>query len=346
VEETTPKRATLAAVAASAGTSVPTVSKVLRGATDVSEATRQRVMEVAQALGYERTRGDSRTARRFYRPALVDLVVSNIEGTWANEVLSGVENAATAAGSDVVITIARSGRDWVSRLLRRPSEGAIIVLVDPTSAELGTLRTGGIPLVLIDPMSSAPRDIASVGVTNWQGGRSAAEHLIDLGHRSFGIIGGEQSHLYSKARIDGFRTAAADAGARVPKARIRFGDWSRAGGYSAARDLLSAEDRPTALFACNDLMALGAYDAARELGIEIPGGLSVVGFDDVLEASWAIPPLTTVKQPIAEMGASAMRMLLRVGAGEVATASTAPREELATWFVQRGSTERVVSSAE
>lgn len=331
-------RPTLATVAAAAGTSVPTASKVLRGGTDVSETTRQRVMQAAYELGYSRTGASWRAPVSAYHPALVDLVVSNIEGSWANRVLAGVERAATDVGSDVVITIARPDRDWVKRLLRRPSEGAIIVLVDPTPVQLGVLRAGAVPLVLIDPMSTPPDDFASVGVTNWEGGRSAAEHLVSLGHRRFAVVGGARSHLYSKARIDGFRSAVSEAGGAIPGRLIAHGNWDRAKAREEALGLLRSTERPTAMFACSDLMALGICDAARELGLRVPDDLSVVGFDDLPEAEWASPALTTVQQPIAEMGAAALRMLLRVGSRDPSTGARTPREELATRLVVRDST--------
>jgi DNA-binding LacI/PurR family transcriptional regulator len=334
---------TLAAVASAARISVPTASKVLSGGTDVSAETRDRVIRIANELGY--TRPGSPYARRDVtsRIRLVDLVMSNVDGTWANRVLSGVEYAATAAECDVVITIARPGRDWMSRLLRRPSEGAVVVLVDPTSAQLTGLQAAGIPVVLIDPMSRAPQTVASVGVTNWEGGRTAAEHLLALGHRRFGLIGGTRSHLYNRARIDGFTSALAEAHATIPDTRIGVGNWDRDAARDAALPILSAPDRPTAMFACSDFMALGIYDAAAELGLRIPDDLSVVGFDDVPEAEWAYPLLTTVRQPIHEMGAAALRMLLRLQSDPVGDGE-APRVELSTNLVVRRSTRAVVDA--
>jgi DNA-binding LacI/PurR family transcriptional regulator len=329
---------TLAMVAAAAKTSIPTVSKVLSGGTDVSSDTRQRVLRIAQDLGY--TRPGSPHARRDItsRIRLVDLVMTNVDGTWANSVLSGVEYAATAAECDVVITIARPGRDWVSRLLRRPSEGAVVVLVDPTSDQLVALQTAGIPIVLIDPISRAPQSVASVGVTNWAGGRSAGEHLVALGHRRIGAIGGMRSHLYSQARIDGFRSALEEAGLSLDRDLVGVGNWERERARSEALRLLNREDRPTALFACSDFMALGIYDAAAELGISIPEDLSIVGFDDVPEAEWAHPQMTTVRQPIHQMGAAALRMLLRLQEQSTDLDMPASREELATQLLVRGST--------
>lgn len=333
---------TLAAVAAAAGISVPTASKVLSGGTDVSTVTRDRVIRIANELGY--TRPGSTHARRDItsRIRLVDLVVSNVDGTWANRVLSGVEYAATAAECDVVITIARPGRDWMGRLLRRPSEGAVVVLVDPTSAQLTGLQAAGIPVVLIDPISRAPQTVASVGVTNWEGGHTAALHLLELGHRHLGVIGGTRSHLYSRARIDGFRSALTESGLILPDRWVAAGNWDRSMAREAALAVLAGPDRPTALFACSDFMALGIYDAAKELGLRIPADLSVVGFDDVPEAEWAYPQLTTIHQPIHDMGAAALRMLLQLQRDpEILTESIAPRIELATHLIVRQSTARI-----
>jgi LacI family transcriptional regulator len=222
-------------------------------------------------------------------------------------------------------------------VLRRRSAGAIITLVDATPAQLGALRAGGVPVVLIDPMSRPPASVASVGVTNWEGGHSAAEHLLDLGHRRMAAIGGHPSHLYSRARLDGFRSAVEHADGASPVA-VDHGNWRRNEAAVVAQALLSQPDRPTAIFACSDLMAVGVYDAARRLGLRIPDDLSVVGFDDIPEGAWASPPLTTVRQPIAELGASAVRMLLRVR--EAPLDAVAPREELGTRLVLRASTSR------
>ncbi len=335
------KKPTLADVAAAAGLSTPTVSKVLRGATDVSFATRERVVRIAQEMGYAKAKGPRPVGRSLATtPRLVDLVVSNIEGSWANSILTGVEEAAAVADCDVVLTIARAGRDWVSRLLRRPSTGAIVVLVDPTSTQLSALDTAGIPVVLVDPMSPAPRSTASVGVANWEGGRIAAEHLLSLGHKHFALIGGVKNHLYSRARLDGFRSALSATDLHVEPRLVGAADWNRDEARDFAVDVLSREDRPTAIFAASDLMALGVYDAVRYLGLNIPGDVSVVGFDDIPEATWATPQLTTVRQPIQEMGATAFRMLLRLTNQKEGIDATTegPRVELATRLITRGST--------
>ena len=333
------KQPTLSDVAAVAGTSVPTVSKVLRGGTDVSPVTRERVMDAVREVGY--AKGGSRLRAKVSAteaPPLIHLVVNHVDGSWANRVLVGVEQAATAANVDVVITIARGDGEWVSRILRRPSQGAIAVLVDPTSVQLAVLSAARIPIVLVTPMSRPAAAVASVGVTNWEGGRSAAEHLVGHGHRRFGVIGGGRDHLYNTARIDGFRSALREVG--LEDCEIAYADWSREKAAQLAAEMLADRARPTAIFACSDVMALGVLDAAAEAGLRVPADLSVVGFDDVPEAEWASPPLTTVRQPIAEMGAEAVGLLFRSRAwqGHPESGSVPPRVDLSTSLVVRRST--------
>ncbi|MCP2267018.1 LacI family DNA-binding transcriptional regulator [Promicromonospora thailandica] len=343
------RRTTLADVARAAGTTVPTVSKVLSGRSDVSDGTRDRVMRLVAELGYEGRAGRAAPparggSSRDGRPPFVDLVLAGVEGTWAGRALSGVERAATEAGVDVVVSVARAGDDaWLTRLLARRPRGAVLALVDPSAGQLATLAAAHVPVVLLDPVRQPPGTAASVGAANWAGGRAAAEHLLGLGHRRLGVVAGRRSHLYSQARVDGFRSAVTQAGVGLPDGRVVHTDWHRAGAGEQATRLLTGSDAPTAVFACSDTIALGVYDAAAALGLRVPDDLSVVGFDDLPEAQWAAPPLTTVHQPIAEMGGAALRMLLRVSADPPRQAPSqtprqAPREELATHLVVRGST--------
>ncbi|WP_084606055.1 LacI family DNA-binding transcriptional regulator [Agreia bicolorata] len=332
---------TMAQIADRAGTSVPTVSKVLNGGTDVSEAMRHRVMEAAQELGYRR-KARARVGAD-HRPVapLVDVVVKHMEGSWISRVLEGVEAEAARYGVDLALTVARSDENWIRRLLRRPSIGAIIVLVDTSAAQLNVLTSGAIPVVVIDPISRPPADVASIGATNWDGGRLAAEHLLDLGHSRIGIIGGRRTELSSSARIDGFVTALRGAGVAVPPNWLAYCDWDRERAHRAATAMLSSQAaRPSAIFACSDFMALGAYDAARDASLSIPAELSVVGFDDIQESAWATPPMTTVQQPIVEMGAAAFRMLYQADRTEspLSTGGSATRMELETRLITRLST--------
>lgn len=332
-------RPTLSAIAQQAGTSIPTASKALRGGTDVAAATRERILRVAGELGYTPPTGSAAVAEADTGSGLVDFVLASGESSWTNRALSGVEGAASEADLDVVITLVREESDWVDRVLRRSSCGAILAVVEPTRDQWRRLKEAGRPVVLLDPMSSPPRGVGSVGAMNWQGGRSAAEHLLTLGHTDVAVIDVSDSFEYSRARLDGFRSVLAAAGLDLAPGHHVHAGWQRARGREAALRMLSAaEDRPTAVFACTETLALGVYDAAAELRLSIPDDLSVVGFDDLPEAGWASPPMTTVQQPIAEMAASALRMLLRIGRSAHDADGHAPREELATRLIVRGST--------
>lgn len=332
---------TLAAIAAEAGVAVPTVSKVLNGRSDVSETTRSRVTELLKSAGYPFPEPDSAPRT----PGLVDLVVPGIEGSWATSMLAGVEEIVSDSGRDVVLTVAH-GRadspDWVDRLVARRSRGAVLALVTPTAAEIRRLRAAGIAVVLLDPGADPTPGIATVGATNWAGGYSATEFLLGLGHRRIGVIGGLSSHLYSQARLDGYRSALAAAGERIAPELVRDADWTRTGAFAQATRLLALRRPPTAIFACSDRMALGVYEAAAARGLNIPDDLSVVGFDDLPEARWITPALTTVRQPVREMGATAASVLLRLMAGQTASSQ---RLELSTELVERASTGPVPGSS-
>ncbi|THV29662.1 LacI family transcriptional regulator [Glycomyces paridis] len=321
-------------MAAAAGTSVPTISKVLSGRSDVSAEMREKVMRAVADLGYRGRAG--RGAPPSARPAMVELVMSGLEGTWANRALSGVERAAAAAGVALVVSVAHRDDDaWLTRLLDRNLGGAVLALVDATPEQLATLDAARVPVVLLDPVTQPPSTVAGVGATNWAGGRAAAEHLIALGHERLGIVAGHRGHLYSRARVDGFRSAAIEAGLRFDETSVVFTDWKRGDAAERATALLTGDRRPTAVFACSDNIAVGVYDAAEALALRIPDDLAVIGFDDLPEGQWLRPALTTIRQPIAEMGEAALRMLLRIMAHPP---TNSPREELATDLIVRGST--------
>ncbi|HEX6523583.1 MAG TPA: LacI family DNA-binding transcriptional regulator [Streptosporangiaceae bacterium] len=327
-------------MAAIAGTSVPTVSKVLRGGTDVSPQMRLKVMDAVRTVGYTR-RGRSAGERLRDKPdapSTIEVVVNHVEGTWMNRVLVGVEYEAAAAGLDVVITLARENHDWTSRLLRRHSAGAVVVLVDPSSSQFKALSAAGIPVVLIDPMSRPPDGTVSVGVANWDGGRIAAEHLLSLGHTRIGIVAGDRRHLYSRARVDGFRAAAEAPVPSEAVISVAHGNWDPEKAEAVTHSLFDRDPAITAVFACSDTMALGVYDALAARDLRVPADVSVVGFDDRPEAQWARPPLTTVRQPTAELGATAVKRLLELARTDRNELRSRSRLELSTDLVIRAST--------
>jgi LacI family transcriptional regulator len=201
--------------------------------------------------------------------------------------------------------------------------------------ELHQLRAESIPLVVVDPANMPDPDVPSVGATNWAGGLAATDHLIGLGHRRIGAIAGPPDYLCSRARIDGYRSALERAGARFDEALVRHGDFQHESGFVYGGELLDLARPPTAIFAGSDQQALGVYEAARQRGLRIPQDLSVAGFDDLPAARWVSPPLTTVRQPLADMGRVAADMLGRLIEGEQLLSQ---RIELSTELIVREST--------
>jgi DNA-binding LacI/PurR family transcriptional regulator len=320
---------TIADVARAAGVSSPTVSKVVNGRADVAPGTRERVERLLAEHGYRRRR-----APRNGRPDLLDLVFNELESPWAIEIIRGVEEVARDHRLGVVLSAQEGpgalGRSWVDAVAARRSAGVILVVSELSSEQAERLRARAIPFVVVDPAGEPAPDVPSVGATNWNGGLAATRHLVGLGHSRIGMIGGPPRMLCSRARVDGYRAALETAGLPVDPALVRWGDFHVDGGYEQGRALLGLDEPPTAIFAGSDLQAFGVYQAARELGLHIPSQLSVIGFDDLPMAHWAWPPLTTIRQPLTEMGAMATRLVL--GQEED------PRVELATSLIEREST--------
>jgi LacI family transcriptional regulator len=326
-------RVTIAEIARQAGVSVPTVSKVLNGHADVADETRATVQRLLETNDYRR-----RTSTRRTRAGLVDLVVPNLDSPWVVEVIRGAEDAAHQADAGVVISAVhgrrRDVRQWLDGLVQRRSDGVVLVVSELDAGERHRLAALEVPLVLVDPVGQADPDIPTVGATNWAGGLAATEHLTALGHRRIGIITGPPSVLCSQARLDGYRAGLERAGIVSDPDLMRTGDFLHDSGVAHGGALLDLPERPTAIFAGSDLQAFGVYDAARERGLRVPEDLSVVGFDDLALCAWVTPPLTTIRQPLAEMAAMAMRLALSGGPEN----GEASRVELATSLVVRAST--------
>ncbi|MGY1738255.1 MULTISPECIES: LacI family DNA-binding transcriptional regulator [unclassified Geodermatophilus] len=333
MSEQTAGRPTLASIAAAAGVSLPTVSKVVNGKTDVAPATRERVLALLDQYDYVPV---SRRAVPEPESPLVDVVFTALDSPWAVELLRGI----TESGLEIVLDSLAArpqGGDWVRSLIAGGRRGAIVVTSRITAADQRRLGRSHLPVVVIDPVDMPGPDVPSVGATNWSGGMAATEHLVELGHRRIAVIGGPEDYLCSRARIDGYRAALDRAGIPADPALVRHGNFHHDGGYERARELLALPDPPTAVFAGSDEQAFGVLEAARQAGLSVPGDLSVVGFDDLPMARWSSPPLTTVRQPLADMGRMAGRMLLDLISGRELASQ---RVELATSLVPRASTAR------
>jgi len=306
-------------------------SRVLNGRGQVAASTRTRVEEALQLHGYRRRARSGLGSRE------IDLVFPELGQFWALEIFRGVERIAQAEGLHVVLTEAHPratpGANWLDDLVERRPRGVVLVF---SPADAGrVLASRGIPFVILDPLDELRGDLVSIGSTNYGGGRTAAEHLLRLGHERIATITGPSWAMPSRARLDGFTAALESAGLAVDPSLVVEGTWHVESGHEAGIDLLSRRDRPTAVFAGNDLQALGLFRAARERGLDIPGDLSVVGYDDLPAASWMWPPLTTVRQPLEAMAAAATTIVLRLADGQEPLSR---RLELASELVLRQST--------
>jgi DNA-binding LacI/PurR family transcriptional regulator len=325
---------TLAEIARLAGVSAPTVSKVLNGRTTVAPETRAHVQDLLREHGYQARRKAAKLS------PLVELVFHELVGIYPVDILRGVRRIAAEHQLAVVVSESQGrqtpGMGWLEGVLSRRPTGVIPVFSDLSAQQRAQLAAVGIPLVVLDPNGVPSEDVPSVGATNWIGGLSATRHLLELGHRRIAVITGPPWALSSRARLDGYRAALDAAGVPVDPTLIREGAFEISDGVNHTNELLRLSDPPTAIFALNDGMAIGVYHAASLAGLRVPDDLSVVGFDDYQPLDqWLAPPLTTVRQPLTEMGAAATRMVIELSQG---TTPQPRRLEVATELVVRAST--------
>jgi LacI family transcriptional regulator len=299
---------TIGDVAAEAGVSVATVSKVINGRYGVAPATLAKVQAVIEQLGYE----SSLVARslRSHRTNVIGILVADIE-PFSAELLKGA-GAAIRARDYELIVYSGSGhgkdhsgweRRYVSRLGGTLTDG--MILVTPTLVDVSDAT----PIVAVDP-HAGPSNLPSVHSDNLAGAITATGHLIELGHRRIGFLAGRPDLESARKREQGYRDALAAAGIPLDPELIRVGDYDLEMSEVPARQLLSLSDRPTAIFAANDLSAIQTMHVARSLGLSIPGDVSVIGFDNIPESALTAPPLTTIDQSIQEMGRRAVELLI------------------------------------
>lgn len=331
-----PTNPTLSTIAATAGVSVATVSKVLNGRADVSERTRALVEDLLVQHDYRPPRGHRRSA--------VELLIDGAFANYSAAVLEGAVDAGADTGTVIVTGRLRTGRQgrheipprvWARELATAGRIGVILVTGQVTTAHVDALARERVPLVLIDPVDPPPRALVSVGATNFSGGLEVTRHLLDLGHRRIAYVGGQPGSSANQARLAGFRAALEGAGVAARPDWVVCDRFFYDVGRRAADVFFTTRDRPTAVVAGSDAVALGVLEGARSHGLRAPADVSVTGFDDSGAAEMASPPLTTVRQPLREMGRMAVRTVLNLSAGEDLDS---PRVELATSLVVRGST--------
>ena len=302
---------TIIDIAREAGVSKSTVSRVLNGQNGVSEQARYQVLQAARRLGY--TPNGLARGLSGRHTAMVGFVLSDISNPFFPELARGIEDVAREMGYTVLFanTDGRPDREHeaVRLLVERRVDGIVFASVTRETDCLRWLREVGIPFALAGRSTDDP-DVDSVVVDNVAGGRMATEHLLGLGHSRVAFIGGPRNVSASVERFEGYRQAFRARNLEVDPRLVRWADFRQSGGYVAALELLQGTgEPPTALFAANDQMAIGALDAALELGLEVPDQLALVGFDDIPVAGLRALQLTTVAQPKYEIGSLAMRMV-------------------------------------
>ncbi len=302
-------------VAERAGVSHQTVSRVVNGYHGIRPETRARVLAAIEELGYRRNLAARMLASS--RSGLIG-VVSWGSGLYGpSSVVAALEDAALRRGYDLsLVTLRDFGDESVSGAIERLLSQAVeaLVLVVPHHATLRGLERGAVEVPVVTVLGDTTGSASTAALDNVGGARAAVRHLLDLGHRTVVHVAGPDEFGDAAARAEGWRAELAAAGREVPPLRLQ-GDWSARSGYAAGQ-ALGADPEVTAVFAANDQMALGVVRALHELGRDVPGDVSVVGFDDLPEAAYFTPPLTTVRQPFDVLGQTIMSLLERAFAGE------------------------------
>lgn len=302
---------TILDVAREAGVSPTTVSRVLNSRDHVRLDKRTRVLSAVTRLGYVVNQQARSLAGG--RSQVIGLLVHEVGVAYTGEIVRGIEEELAAAQYELMLytTHRRKTKEsiYVATLTRGMTDGLLLLLPLNSQAYLETLRQERFPYVVIDYQGFddfSPTVIAR----NWQAAFEATAYLIKLGHRRIGFIAGSPELSSAIQRLGGYRAALEAHGISYDPDLVAGGDFQQAGGYQAASQLLDLADRPTAIFAANDMSAFGAMDAVRNRGLIIPDDISILGFDDIPPAAAVRPALTTVRQPLTEMGRIATRMLL------------------------------------
>lgn len=300
-------------VAKRAGVSAATVSRVINGRGGVSAKTRTKVEGIMTQLGYNKPLVTTKISQT------VELVLTEVMPNGSTAMIAEASRYAQSLGIGIGVTqTGRGGRteETFREILDRNPLGVVLLLSSVNKREQDLLHSRGIPFVIIDPVGEVSPDTFGVGIDNWTSGLIATEHLIKLGHTRIGIITGPEDAESSQARTSGYLTALQRARIEYDPALVRPGDYLAERGYEMACQLLDLprDKRPTAIFACNDLTAVNVYRAARQRGLELPGDLSVVGFDNVYPSQYLYPALTTVNQPFDLMARNAIDMILKTRA--------------------------------
>src|SRR6266851_7764171 len=330
-----PRRTTINDIAKRASLSKASVSRALNGKQDVDPETRKRVLKLAAQMGYV----PSASARALSngRSNCLGLLVPTLTWPWILEVLRGVAAEVEPSGYSLILYTTTDGEDseraFMSQVVPAGAvDGLALVIPFGMLAYIEGLAKGGLPVVVVDDRGHYP-DLPTVATTNVEGGRTATHHLIEQGRQRIAMLNGPHDFGCNRERLEGYKSALKEAGLRFDPRHVIDSDFKETGGASAMSALLEADPRLDAVFVANDIMAFGAMRALRSAGRLIPDDVAVVGFDDVPASAMTHPPLTTIRQPLYEMGRTAASMVMAAVRGE----SIAKRTELPTSLVVRDS---------
>jgi LacI family transcriptional regulator len=327
-------RPTISQIAELAGVSMATVSKVVHGRADVARPTRKRVEQVIEEYGFVRNRAVRAVQKE--STGLVDLILPRLDDEYFLPILEGAAQVLREAGARLVLTSCSDQPEndvhRIDLLADRSMAGILVVL--PSEATIEQLERSALPFVLIHNQGGLMSPAPSVRITSWEGGFIATKHLINLGHRRIAYIGKNTAARDAVERIAGYRAALDEANLPIDPDLQCDGNFNEIDGYTATKKLFELSERPTAIFAGNDRQAVGVYRALHELGVNVPGEMSVIGFDNLPFAELLSPPLTTVHAPRLELGRTAATMLLHLMNQEPVAM---PRVVLQTQFVERQS---------
>ena len=311
-------RVTIRQIADLAGVSVATVSRVMNGRDDVAPGTRELVQRIVREHGYT----TSRTARGLSggRTGLIGATVPLVHPAYFSFILSGAAEALYERDMRLVLCPTQHEHDrevsLLERMMHGTTDGGLLILPQESAAELETLLLHGYRFIVVDPMLPLNERIPSVSAAHSAGADIAVKHLLGLGHRRIAAITGPRGWIATEERLRGYQAALAAAGILPEPQLVADSNFEIEQGLRAARRLLDLHEPPTAIFAFNDNIAIGVLQAARERGVRVPEDLSLVGFDDVEAAEIVTPQLTTVRQPLAEMGRMAVSLLERLIEGQ------------------------------
>lgn len=304
-------KVTIVDVAERAGVSLGTVSRVLNNDAHVAPETRERVAGVVRELGYVANR--QARGLKGSKTNSIGIIVPDLGTGYIGEIMNGVDAELALNELDLMLfTTHRAAikeANYVANMVQGMVDGLLLVLPRNPADYMGSLTARNFPFVLIDHQGTG-NPCPSVGASNWQGAYNATEYLIKLGHRRIGFITGSMDLGAASDRLEGYRSALKANHVEEDTRLIYEGTFFQPDGYSGAKALLDLQDPPTAIFASNDAMAFGAMDGVRALGLRVPEDVSVLGFDDIPQAEVVRPALTTVRQPLRQMGAIAVQLLI------------------------------------